>query len=76
MRVSLRCDVKLKELATTGIRLAEVGLGTWQYGGGVKALRGGTELGVLIIVRTPFYALMTSVSDNVENVTCALSLSL
>src|SRR5438876_3378296 len=34
-----------KELANTGIRLAEIGLGTWQYEGGVEPLRTGIALG-------------------------------
>jgi len=38
-----------KELANTGIRLAEIGLGTWQYEGGVEPLRTGIALGACFI---------------------------
>jgi diketogulonate reductase-like aldo/keto reductase len=38
-----------KELATTGIRLSETALGTWQYQGGVEALQAGIAQGVNFI---------------------------
>jgi diketogulonate reductase-like aldo/keto reductase len=38
-----------KELAHTGILLPEVGLGTWNYHGGVEPLRQGLEMGALFI---------------------------
>src|SRR5438876_11019125 len=38
-----------KELANTGIRLAEIGLGTWHYESGVEPLRTGIALGACFI---------------------------
>jgi len=38
-----------KELGHTGIRLPEVGLGTWEYQGGVEPLRKGVDLGACLI---------------------------
>lgn len=38
-----------KELADTGLALPEIGLGTWQYTGGVAPLRRGIELGAFLI---------------------------
>jgi len=33
--------MKLRELGRTGLRIPEVGLGTWKYGGGPELLRKG-----------------------------------
>jgi diketogulonate reductase-like aldo/keto reductase len=38
-----------KELGQTGIRLPEIGLGTWQYKGGVECLRAGMNCGACLI---------------------------
>jgi diketogulonate reductase-like aldo/keto reductase len=38
-----------KDLAETGIRLPAVGLGTWQYRGGIEPLRTGITLGAYFI---------------------------
>ena len=38
-----------KELATTGIRLSEIALGTWDYRGGIAPLREGIAQGVNLI---------------------------
>jgi len=37
------------ELGRTGVRLPRIGLGTWQYKGGVEPLRKGVELGACLI---------------------------
>lgn len=38
-----------KELGETGVRLPEIGLGTWNYTGGPQPLRRGVELGAFLI---------------------------
>ena len=45
-----------KELANTGTRLAEIGLGTWQYEGGVEPLRTGIALGACFIDTAESYS--------------------
>jgi diketogulonate reductase-like aldo/keto reductase len=39
----------LRELAKTGIRLPEIGFGTWNYSGGVEPLRAAIEYGACLI---------------------------
>jgi diketogulonate reductase-like aldo/keto reductase len=41
--------VNHRELATTGINLPAVGLGTWQYTGGIEPIRAGIALGACFI---------------------------
>lgn len=41
--------VELRELGGTGVRVPEIGLGTWRYKGGVEPLRRGVELGAWLI---------------------------
>lgn len=41
--------MELKELGNTGVMIAEIGLGTWRYKGGVEPLRAGIELGATLI---------------------------
>jgi diketogulonate reductase-like aldo/keto reductase len=41
--------MELKQLGTTGVMLPEIGLGTWNYSGGVDPLRKGIELGAYLI---------------------------
>src|SRR5882724_5266284 len=38
-----------KQLAQTGVRIPEIGLGTWNYHGGTEPLRAGIELGARFI---------------------------
>lgn len=44
-----------KELGTTGVKLPEIGLGTWQYRGGVEPLRKGLALGAFLIDTAEMY---------------------
>ncbi len=39
----------LRELGNSGIRLPEIGFGTWNYGGGVEPLRAAIEYGACLI---------------------------
>ena len=41
--------VELREVGATGVRVPEIGLGTWRYKGGVAPLRRGLELGAWLI---------------------------
>ncbi|HEX9879896.1 MAG TPA: aldo/keto reductase, partial [Candidatus Binatia bacterium] len=45
----------LKELGKTGVKLPEIGLGTWQYGGGTEPLRKGISLGAFLIDTAEMY---------------------
>ena len=47
--------MELKELGNTGVRVSEIGLGTWKYGGGVEPLRAGVELGAFLIDTAEMY---------------------
>jgi diketogulonate reductase-like aldo/keto reductase len=47
--------MELKELSATGIKLSEIGLGTWQYRGGVEPLRKGIEHGAFFIDTAEMY---------------------
>src|SRR6266446_4798936 len=44
-----------KELGRTGIQIPEIGLGMWQYQGGVEVLRKGLESGALFIDTAELY---------------------
>jgi diketogulonate reductase-like aldo/keto reductase len=41
--------MKSKQLGNTGVQVSELALGTWQYRGGVEALRAGIEQGAFFI---------------------------
>lgn len=41
--------METRELSNTGVRLPVLGLGTWQYQGGVECLRAGVDLGAKFI---------------------------
>lgn len=47
--------VGMRELGATGVKVAEVGLGTWKYRGGVEPLRRGIELGATLIDTAEVY---------------------
>ena len=47
--------MKLKELGSTGIKVPEIGLGTWKYRGGVEPLRRGIDLGAFLIDTAEMY---------------------
>ena len=48
--------MQYKELANTGVKLPEIGLGTWQYTGGNAPLRRGVELGAFLIDTAESYS--------------------
>jgi diketogulonate reductase-like aldo/keto reductase len=47
--------MELKQLGNTGVKVPEIGLGTWKYSGGVEPLRRGIELGAYFIDTAEMY---------------------
>ncbi|TAK07564.1 aldo/keto reductase, partial [bacterium] len=47
--------MEFKELGATGVKLPEIGLGTWQYRGGFEPLRRGISLGAFLIDTAEMY---------------------
>lgn len=47
--------MELKELGTTGVRIPEIGLGTWQYRSGPEPLQRGLALGASLIDTAEIY---------------------
>lgn len=47
--------MELKSLGNTGVRVPEIGLGAWNYRGGVEPLRRGVELGAFLIDTAEMY---------------------
>jgi diketogulonate reductase-like aldo/keto reductase len=58
--------VDYKELASTGVRLPEIGLGTWQYRGSLEPLRLGVRLGATLIDTAEAYYTEGYVADAVK----------
>ncbi len=56
----------LKSLGSTGIKVPEIGLGTWQYGGGVEPLRKGLSLGAFLIDTAELYGTEGVVGEAVK----------
>ncbi|MGD1018673.1 MAG: aldo/keto reductase [Verrucomicrobiia bacterium] len=55
-----------KELGKSGVHLPEIGLGTWNYHGGVEPLRTGLEMGALFIDTAESYGTETVVAEAVR----------
>jgi hypothetical protein len=56
----------LKELGGTGLRLPEIGQGTWNYRGGAAPLRAGIELGACFIDTAESYGTEDSVGEAIR----------
>ncbi len=56
----------LKSLGSTGIKIPEIGLGTWQYGGGVEPLRKGLSLGAFLIDTAELYGTEGVVGEAIQ----------
>ncbi len=56
----------LKGLGSTGIKIPEIGLGTWQYGGGVEPLRKGLSQGAFLIDTAEMYGTEGVVGEAVK----------
>jgi diketogulonate reductase-like aldo/keto reductase len=52
---SLLLAIQRKELGKTGVKVPEIGLGTWQYRGGTEALVVGVQLGADLIDTAEIY---------------------
>ena len=57
-----------KELAKTGVRISEIGLGTWQYQGGVEPLLAGIALGVNFIDTAESYGTEEIVGQAIKGI--------
>ena len=57
-----------KELGETGIEVPEIGLGTWEYEGGVEPLRRGIALGACLIDTAEAYGTEEIVGEAVKGV--------
>jgi diketogulonate reductase-like aldo/keto reductase len=55
-----------KELANTGVRLPEIGFGTWRYMGGVEPLRKAIELGAAFVDTAEAYGTEEVVGDAIR----------
>ena len=58
----------LTELATTGVSLPEIGMGTWEYHAGPKPLRSGLEAGALFIDTAESYGSEPVVCEAIRGV--------
>jgi diketogulonate reductase-like aldo/keto reductase len=56
-----------KELGKTGVRLPEIGLGTWQYHAGVEPIKKAIVLGVSLIDTAESYGTEAIVGDAVKH---------
>ncbi|MDP6560462.1 MAG: aldo/keto reductase [Candidatus Binatia bacterium] len=55
--------MEFKELGKTGVTIPEIGLGTWQYEGGVEPIRKGIELGAFHIDTAENYGTEEAVGE-------------
>jgi len=60
--------MELKELGQTGVRLPEIGSGTWEYEGGVEPLRKGVDSGAFLIDTAEGYATEEIVGRSIKNI--------
>ena len=58
--------MQLKELGRTGVKVPEIGLGTWDYRGGTEALQHGISLGAFLIDTAEMYNTEGVVGDAVR----------
>ena len=58
--------MQVKELGHTGVQIPEIGLGTWQYRGGVEPLRKGISLGAFLIDTAEMYKTEDVVGEAVK----------
>ncbi len=58
--------MEFKELGATGVKIPEIGLGTWQYSGGIEPLRKGITLGAFLIDTAEIYGTEGVVGEAVK----------
>src|SRR2546428_9396764 len=61
-------NVNCKKFAATGLMIPEIGLGTWQYRGGVDPLRRGIELGACFVDTAEAYGTEEIVGEAIRGV--------
>lgn len=61
-------EVKSRQLASTGIQLPELALGTWKYRGGPEPLRAGIELGATFIDTAESYGTEPVVAEAIRGI--------
>lgn len=59
--------MEYKELGSTGVKLPEIGLGTWQYRGGIEPLRKGIALGAFLIDTAEMYGTEEAVGEAIRS---------
>lgn len=64
-----------KELGATGVMLPEIGLGTWQYEGGVEPLRTGINLGATFIDTAEAYGTEEVVGEAIKGIRASVFLA-
>ena len=60
--------MELRPLGKTGVELPVIGLGTWEYSGGVEPLRRGVELGAWLIDTAEMYRTEDVVGDAIGGI--------
>jgi diketogulonate reductase-like aldo/keto reductase len=60
--------IESKELGKSGVKVPEIGLGTWQYRGGVKPLEVGVSLGANLIDTAEIYGTEGIVGEAIEQI--------
>ncbi len=60
--------MEYRELGKTGVKLPVIGLGTWQYQGGIEPLRAGTALGACFIDTAESYGTEEVVGQAIQGV--------
>lgn len=60
--------MELKQLGNTGVMVPEIGMGAWQYSGGVEPLRRGIELGAFLIDTAEMYRTEGAVAQAVSGI--------
>lgn len=58
--------MEFKELGATGVKIAEIGLGTWQYRGGTEPLNKGISLGARLIDTAEMYGTEDVVGEAIK----------
>ncbi|MGH7847736.1 MAG: aldo/keto reductase [Candidatus Binatia bacterium] len=58
--------METKQLGATGVQIPEIGLGAWQYRGGVEPLRKGIELGAFLIDTAEMYGTEDVVGEAIK----------
>lgn len=58
----------LRQLGNSGVMVPEIGLGTWNYRGGIEPLRRGVDLGAFLIDTAEMYRTEDQVGQAVKGI--------